>query len=75
MQLHTIHHHHPGLAPAYLSNGMIGLRVPGIPLPGGTALVNGFCGLSPEKHSEEYAPAPYPVGADLPRRRLAVQPT
>jgi len=55
----------PGAPEAYLANGLIGLRIPQIPLLGGTALVNGFVGLSPEKRTEESAPAPYPVGADL----------
>jgi trehalose/maltose hydrolase-like predicted phosphorylase len=65
MQQFSIHDYPPDSAPAYLANGLIGLRLGGIPLPGGTALVNGFFGLSPEKSTEEYAPAPYPVGADL----------
>lgn len=55
----------PGQPPAYLANGLVGLRVPPIPLPGGTALVGAWVGLSPEKALEEYAPAPYPVGADI----------
>ena len=55
----------PGQPPAYLANGLVGLRVAPIPLLGGTALVNGFCGVSPEISSDEYAAAPYPVGADF----------
>ena len=55
----------PGAQPAYLANGLIGLRIPQIPLPQGTALVNGFVGLSPETGNEQYADAPYPVGADI----------
>ena len=65
MQCHKLHDYRPGYAPAYLANGLLGLRVGGIPLLQGTALVNGFFGVSPEKQTEEYAPAPYPVGADL----------
>lgn len=55
----------PGSLPAYLSNGLIGLRVGPIPLVGGTALVNGYCGLSKDTSSEEYAQAPYPLGTDI----------
>ena len=51
--------------PAYVANGFIGLRVPAIPFLRGTALVNGVCGVSPEKGCEELAEAVYPVGADL----------
>ncbi len=65
MQTHRIENPIPGAQPAYLANGLIGLRVPQLPLPQGTALVNGFVGLSPEIGCEQYAPAPYPVGADL----------
>jgi len=65
MQTHRIEQPLPGAQPAYLANGLIGLRVPPIPLPHGTVLVNGYVGLSPEKATEEYADAPYPVGADV----------
>jgi len=65
MKTHRIEQPLPGAQPAYLANGLIGLRVPQLPLPQGTALVNGFVGLSPEVGTEQYAPAPYPVGADL----------
>ena len=65
MQNHRLDQPMPGAPPAYLANGLVGLRVPQVPLPQGTALVNGFVGLSPEKGHEEYAAAPYPVGADL----------
>lgn len=65
MKTHRIAHGTPGYQPAYLANGLVGLRVGQIPMPQGTALVNGFVGLSPEKGHEEYAEAPYPVGADI----------
>lgn len=55
----------PHFQPAYVANGFVGLRVGRIPLPRGTALVSGFVGVSPEKGTEEYADAPYPVGGDL----------
>ncbi len=65
MQTHKMTQMQTNVPEAYLANGLIGLRTPQIPLPHGTALVNGFVGLSPEKRTEEYAEAPYPVGADL----------
>lgn len=65
MKTHTLDTVLPGGAPAYLANGLVGLRVGPVPLPRGTALVGGFVGLSPEKRTEEYADAPYPVGADI----------
>ncbi len=65
MKTHQISSSAPGGAPAYLSNGLIGLRIPQIPLPRGTALVNGFVCRSPEKGMEEIAESPYPLGADL----------
>ncbi len=44
---------------------MVGLRISQIPLPGGSALVNGFTRRSAFNGGDSYAPAPYPVGADL----------
>lgn len=51
--------------PAYLSNGLIGLRVLGAPLQGGLAMLNGFVGEHPEKRVEASARAPFPLGGDL----------
>jgi len=51
--------------PAYLSNGVIGLRVRENPLTAGMALVCGFSGLHPEKKIEAAATAPYPLAANL----------
>ncbi len=65
MNTHHLKQIAPGTPLAYLANGLVGLRLAPIPLPGGTALVNGFVGLSPEKRTEEYADAPYPVGLDV----------
>lgn len=65
MKTHRIEKAQPGAQPAYLANGLIGLRIPQIPLPQGTALANGFVGLSAETAHEQYADAPFPVGADL----------
>ena len=38
MQTHKLDTPMPGAPSAYLANGLIGLRIPQIPLPGGTAL-------------------------------------
>ena len=51
--------------PAYLSNGMIGLRVREIPLHNGSATVNGYSGEDPTAHVESTPFAPYPLGGDL----------
>src|SRR4051812_1868223 len=51
--------------PAYLSNGIVGLRVRDNPLTAGMAMVCGFSGLHPEKKIEAAAAAPYPLAADL----------
>ncbi|MGN6515334.1 MAG: glycoside hydrolase family 65 protein [Rhizomicrobium sp.] len=51
--------------PAYLSNGVIGLRVRPNPLLAGMALVSGFSGLHPERKIEAAANAPYPLAGDI----------
>ncbi|MDO9383552.1 MAG: hypothetical protein Q7T86_11875 [Hyphomicrobiaceae bacterium] len=51
--------------PAYISNGLIGLRVRDIPLLAGMALVSGYAGEHPERRIEACAAAPYPLGGDL----------
>jgi hypothetical protein len=55
----------PHFLPAYLSNGVIGLRVPRIPLVDGVAIVSGFAGVHPVDRVESFAQAPYPVAAEL----------
>lgn len=54
----------PGL-PAYVSNGLVGLRIMDIPLLPGMAMVSGFAGLHPVVQVEAGAPAPYPLAGDL----------
>lgn len=51
--------------PAYLSNGVIGLRVRDNPLMSGLALVCGFSGLHSEKKIEAAAIVPYPLAANI----------
>ena len=52
-------------SPAYLANGVVGLRVGRIPQLGGAAVVNGFSGVHNIEHIEGSAPAPYPLSGDL----------
>jgi len=51
--------------PAYVSNGLIGLRVRAQPLRGGMALVSGYAGEDPERRIEAAASAPYPLAGDI----------
>jgi hypothetical protein len=51
--------------PAYVSNGLVGLRVRDMPLAAGMALVSGFAGKHPERRIEAAAAAPYPVAGDV----------
>ena len=55
----------PELIPAYLSNGLIGLRVGRIPLIEGVTMVNGLAGIHPTDQVEGFARAPYVVAGDL----------
>ncbi|RZJ43809.1 MAG: glycoside hydrolase family 65 protein [Brevundimonas sp.] len=54
-----------GELPAYVGNGLIGLRVREQPLQAGMAIVNGFVGEHAERRIEAAAAAPYPLAADL----------
>jgi trehalose/maltose hydrolase-like predicted phosphorylase len=51
--------------PAYVSNGVIGLRVRTMPLAAGMALLNGFAGRHHKRQIEAAAVAPYPLAADV----------
>jgi trehalose/maltose hydrolase-like predicted phosphorylase len=51
--------------PAYLSNGLIGLRIGEVPLLGGHAMVSGFDGEHPKEQIEAAAQAPFPLGGDI----------
>ncbi|MDB5470731.1 MAG: glycosyl hydrolase family 65 [Caulobacter sp.] len=51
--------------PAYLSNGLIGLRVREIPLVAGMTIVNGYVGEHHERRVEAAVAAPYPLGGDI----------
>lgn len=62
--------------PAYLSNGLIGLRVGRIPLFEGLCIVNGLIERDPVEDGEGFARAPYPLWGDveIERHRLSDHP-
>ena len=51
--------------PAYVSNGLIGLRVRENPLMAGVCIVSGFVGEHHEKRVEAAVAGPYPLGGDI----------
>jgi len=51
--------------PAYLTNGLVGLRVRDNPLAAGMALICGYSGLHPQRKIEAAAVAPYPLAGNL----------
>src|SRR4026207_2145155 len=55
----------PQYLPAYIANGVLGLRCPRIPFLGGVSMVNGFAGLDVRDGLEGFARTPFPLGADL----------
>jgi trehalose/maltose hydrolase-like predicted phosphorylase len=66
----------PGYLPAYLSNGLIGLRVGRIPLVDGVCIVNGLVERDPVEDGEGFARGPYPLGGDIvvDGQRLSAHP-
>jgi hypothetical protein len=51
--------------PAYVSNGVLGLRVRPIPLLSGTAIVDGLASVQVDEGVEGFARAPFPLAGDL----------
>lgn len=51
--------------PAYVSNGLIGLRVRDAPLTPGMTLLSGYSGEHYERQIEAAAVAPYPIAGDI----------
>jgi trehalose/maltose hydrolase-like predicted phosphorylase len=51
--------------PAYMSNGVVGLRIRDNPLSPGMCLLSGFSGEHPERKIEAAALAPYPLAGDI----------
>ena len=55
----------PDALPPYLSNGVVGIRFPGVPYLTGTTMVNGFAGIHPNDGVEGFARAPFVLAADV----------
>jgi trehalose/maltose hydrolase-like predicted phosphorylase len=55
----------PAFIPAYVSNGLIGMRVGKIPQLEGVAILGGLAAIHPVDKVEGFARAPYPVGGDI----------
>jgi trehalose/maltose hydrolase-like predicted phosphorylase len=55
----------PEYLPAYLSNGLIGLRVGRIPPTDGLCIVNGLVERDPVEDGEGFARGPYPLAGDI----------
>lgn len=51
--------------PAYVGNGLIGLRVREVPLLPGSTILNGVVGLHTDETIEAAVPVPYPLAGDL----------
>jgi trehalose/maltose hydrolase-like predicted phosphorylase len=55
----------PAHLPAYLSNGLIGMRLGTVPWSRGVTTINGFEGMDTTLNVEAIAQAPYVLGGDL----------
>jgi hypothetical protein len=55
----------PEELPAYISNGVIGMRVLTRPLTPGTTIISGLSGRDPMAQVESAARAPYPLAGDV----------
>jgi len=51
--------------PAYVANGMVGIRVREIPLIAGNLIVNGIAGLHADERIEAAVPVPYALAGDI----------
>lgn len=60
-----INEYRPEYLPAYLSNGLVGLRVGRIPLLDGLCVVEGLVELDPVEDGEGFARGPFPVAGDV----------
>ena len=54
-----------GDLPAYISNGLVGLRVREVPFMPGMALVSGVAGDHRDRRIEAATPCPYPLAGDV----------
>jgi protein-glucosylgalactosylhydroxylysine glucosidase len=55
----------PEYLPAYVANGLIGMRCGRVPFRDGVAVVNGFSGMDVQDGVEGFARAPFPLAADI----------
>ena len=60
-----IREYRPDYLPAYLSNGLIGLRVGRLPLIDGLCIVNGLVEVDPVEAGEGFSRAPCPLAGDV----------
>ena len=72
----VIRRYDPAFIPAYLSNGLVGLRVGKIPQLEGIAIVSGLAAIHPVDKVEGFARGPYPAAGDIAvdGNRLSDQP-
>lgn len=61
----AVREYRPDFLPAYLSNGLLGLRAGRIPLIDGLCMVNGLVERDPVEDGEGFARAPYPLWGDV----------
>ena len=61
----TVKRRLPDALPPYLSNGVLGIRFPGVPYMTGTTMVNGFAGIHPNDGVEGFARAPFVLATDV----------
>jgi trehalose/maltose hydrolase-like predicted phosphorylase len=64
MKVHSITGYQAGWVPAYVANGVVGLR-PDEALQSGYCTVNGYAGAHPEDGVESWLYAPYPVALQV----------
>ncbi len=55
----------PEYLPAYLSSGLIGVRVGRVPFLVGSSIVNGFAGADPTTGFEGFARVPFLLAGDV----------
>jgi trehalose/maltose hydrolase-like predicted phosphorylase len=55
----------PEFLPAYIGNGLVGMRCGRIPFRDGTTMANGFAGLGIDDGVEGFARVPFALGADI----------
>ena len=63
----------PEFLPAYVANGVVGLRVPRVPQVGGLAILNGLAGIDGDSGAEGFARVPYPLAGDVELNRVSLR--